>query len=150
MANLVPQTLVSEAAVPREQLGTFSRPIAKGKFLFLDGEKFFVKGVTYGAFPPNSRGHQFPEDAEVEKDFRLMRHAGINTILTYTLPERSLLVQAQENGIRVVVNIPWMGYVCFLQEKSYRDQIKREVRDAVRSLGRSEERRVGKECRSRW
>jgi GT2 family glycosyltransferase len=60
-----------------------------------------------------------------------MRGAGINAILTYTVPPVSLLDQAQEHGIRVIVAIPWMEYVCFLDERITRDQIRREVRQAV-------------------
>jgi beta-galactosidase/beta-glucuronidase len=124
---------------PRRQTHTparFSRPKALGKFLFLDGKKFFVKGVTYGAFAPNSQGLQFPERPQIEQDFQLMREAGINSILTYTVPALSLLDLAQEHEIRVIVNIPWMGHVCFLEERGYRKQVRQKVREAVRSLGR--------------
>src|SRR5215468_1967724 len=95
----------------------FLRPRALGKFLFLEEEKFFVKGVTYGAFPPNFDGHQFPESAQVEQDFQLMREAGINAVLTYTLPPLALLDQAQAHGLRIIVNIPWLGHICFLESK---------------------------------
>ena len=86
------------------------RPRTLGKFLYVGDEKFFIRGATYGAFPPNSQGHQFPEPAEAAHDFRLMREAGLNTILTYTVPPVSLLDQAQEHGIRAIVTIPWMEY----------------------------------------
>jgi GT2 family glycosyltransferase len=94
-------------------------------------EKFYIKGATYGAFPPNSEGHQFPERHEILKDFALMQAAGINAILTYTVPPVSMLDQAQEHGIRVIVNVPWMAYECFLEEASFRARVVREVRDAV-------------------
>jgi GT2 family glycosyltransferase len=109
------------------------RPRAEGKFLFIGDEKFFVRGATYGAFPPNSQGHQFPEPPEVERDFALMRQAGINTILTYTVPPRSMLDQALAHGLRVVVNIPWMQYTCFLESQSTRRDIRLEVEAAVRA-----------------
>src|ERR1051326_3434583 len=135
-AVISPQSLTSEGALRTDSISEFQRPRAVGKFLFLGEEKFFVKGVTYGAFPPNSRGQQFPEAPEIEKDFALMEAAGINAILTYTVPELSLLDQAQAHGIRVIVNIPWMSYVCFLEERGYRNNIKQQVRQAVRSLQR--------------
>jgi GT2 family glycosyltransferase len=132
---LSPSEAVSDQPATRDRpTSRFERPKALGKFLFLGNEKFFVKGVTYGAFPPNSRGHQFPETAQVRKDFQLMRQAGINAILTYTVPDLSLLDEAQEHGIRVIVNIPWMGHVCFLEGRRNRNEIKKQVRDAVRSL----------------
>lgn len=107
------------------------RPRAEGKFLWLGQEKFFVRGVTYGAFPPNARGHQFPDPAQVDKDFALMQEAGINSVLTYTVPPPSLLDQAQQNGLRLIVNIPWMGHVCFLEQATTRRDARRAVREAV-------------------
>src|SRR6266404_1022772 len=103
------------------------RPRVEGKFLFVGHEKFFVKGTTYGAFRPNSQGAQFPEPNQVEVDFSLMRDAGINSILTYTVPPISLLDQALEYGIRVIVNVPWMAYKCFLQDRGTQRTIRREV-----------------------
>ena len=33
-------------------------------------ERFFVKGVTYGTFAPDSNGYQFPCLAQVAEDFQ--------------------------------------------------------------------------------
>ena len=104
-----------------------------GKFLYLGAEKFFVRGTAYGAFPPNSRGDQFPEPGETERDFRMMRDAGINAILTYTVPPMSVLDQAYNHGIRAITTIPWMEYVCFLEDRTVRANIRRQVRDVVAS-----------------
>jgi O-antigen biosynthesis protein len=112
------------------------RPKVDGKFLALGGQRFYPKGVTYGAFPPNSAGHQFPEPEDVEKDFDLMAKAGINTILTYTVPSLSLLDHAQKYGIRVIVNTAWMAYVCFLQDTASQKQVREEVKAAVASCRR--------------
>ncbi len=112
------------------------RPTVKGKFLYLDAEKFFVRGTTYGSFPPNSLGYEFPEPPEVASDLASMGQAGINTILTYTLPPVSLLDQAQEHGIRVIITVPWMEYVCFLDQADFRAQIRRDVREGVASCQR--------------
>ena len=112
------------------------RPRVEGKFVFLGAEKFFFRGVTYGAFPPNRHGHQFPESADVAKDFALMRRAGINTVLTYTVPPLSVLDQARGHGLRVIVTIPWMEYVCFLDRSATRREIRREVRAAIASCHR--------------
>src|SRR5947207_14069142 len=54
-----------------------------GKFLFADGGKYFVKGVTYGPFGPGSHGAQFPETQIVERDFTLMRGAGVNPVRVF-------------------------------------------------------------------
>jgi LmbE family N-acetylglucosaminyl deacetylase len=112
------------------------RPKVDGKFLVVGSEKFFVKGITYGSFPPNAMGDQFPEADGVARDFALMRKAGINTILTYTVPPITLLDQAEEFGLRAIIVVPWMEYICFLEEKGVRKRVIREVRDGVASCRR--------------
>jgi GT2 family glycosyltransferase len=112
------------------------RPKVDGKFLVVGAGKFFVKGVTYGSFPPNTMGDQFPEADDVAKDFALMRKAGINTVLTYTVPPITLLDQAEEFGLRVIVVVPWMEYVCFLDGNSVRKEVIRKVKDGVASCRR--------------
>jgi glycosyltransferase involved in cell wall biosynthesis len=123
--NWIPDTLPADHVQAKPQL---LRPRAEGKFLWVGTEKFFVRGVTYGAFPPDRDGHQFPDSRQVALDFALMRRAGINSILTYTVPPRHFLDCAQEYGLRVIINVPWMGHVCFLEQASTR----RDARDAVK------------------
>jgi GT2 family glycosyltransferase len=106
---------------------------AEGRFLYSGKEKFFIKGVTYGAFAPNRQGEQFPEPPDVAKDFTLMRQVGINTVLTYTVPPLSLLDQALEYGIGVIVNPAWMAYVCFLDSETMRGEIRRQVKEGIAS-----------------
>jgi GT2 family glycosyltransferase len=103
----------------------------RGKFLYQGPEKFFVRGATYGAFPPNPAGDQFPERGEAVRDFTLMRQAGINTILTYTVPPIWLLDELHARGMKAIITTPWMEYVCFLQTAQHRHQVYREVRDGV-------------------
>jgi GT2 family glycosyltransferase len=69
----------------------------------------------------------------VARDFALMRKGAINTILTYTVPPITLLDQAEEFGLRVIVVVPWMEYVCFLENKAIRKQVIREVRNGIAS-----------------
>lgn len=102
----------------------------------MGAEKYFVKGVTYGSFPPHDEGHQFPPRSEVARDLLLMRSAGINTVLTYTVPPVWLLDEAEAHGIRVIVNVPWMDHVCFLGDRATRRRIRMQVRDGVQSCRR--------------
>ena len=126
-----------ESADHHDASGTYrGRPIVKAKFLYLGDEKFWIKGTAYGAFAPNRSGHQFPEPGMVDVDFTLMRGAGINTILTYTVPPISLLDQAQSHGLRAIITIPWMEYACFLESTATRRNIRRQVREAVASCRR--------------
>src|SRR5262249_36076413 len=104
---------------------------ARGKFLYQGDEKFFVRGTTYGAFPPDAAGDQFPEYRKAVRDFTLMRNAGINTILTYTVPPIWLLDELYTRDMKAVVTTPWMEYACFLQTARQREQVYHEVRDGV-------------------
>jgi GT2 family glycosyltransferase len=115
---------------------TLQRPRVQGKFLYVGEEKLFICGTAYGAFPPNSAGDQFPEPSQVESDFALMRQAGINTILTYTVPPLSLLDQAAEHSLRVIVNVPWMSHECFLDHAGTRREIRQQVQQGLASCRR--------------
>jgi len=78
-----------------------------GKFFFAGNAKHFVKGVTYGPFGPGSHGAEFPEMTVVERDFALMRSAGVNTVRVFTVPPIWLLDAAEEAGLKVLIGLPW-------------------------------------------
>jgi glycosyltransferase involved in cell wall biosynthesis len=89
-----------------EPKGSFTRPSVEGKFLAADGEPFFVRGVTYGAFQPNEAGREYADDDLIECDFAQMAALGINTVrIPHTVPPRSLLDIAARNGLRVMVGL---------------------------------------------
>ncbi|MGE4537866.1 MAG: glycosyltransferase [Desulfovibrio sp.] len=113
---------------------TLPRVRAKGRYLFAGEDKFFIKGVTYGPFPENSRGEQLPEDETVNHDFELMRRAGVNAIRVYYVPPRRFLDIAARHGIRVMIGIPWPEHLCFLDQWEVKEDIKKTVREAVASL----------------
>src|SRR5213595_2392429 len=110
-----------------------SAPAAKGeirvqgKFFFAGNTKHFVKGVTYGPFGPGSHGAQFPETGVVERDFALMRSAGINTVRVFTVPPVWLLDAAHAAGLKVLVGLPWSQHVAFLDSPA----VQAEIREAV-------------------
>lgn len=111
-----------------------SRAHCCGKFLYVGENKFWVRGATYGAFPPHVRGDWFPDEAQIRSDFELMQAAGINSILTYTLPSRTVLDIIDEYGLKVVLNIPWFGCDYALERRSTRAQLREMIRRAVRPL----------------
>lgn len=64
-------TSVTAPATPLPSLpapGGVSRPYVRGKFLYRDGRKFYVRGVTYGPFAPGPDGEPYAR-ATVERDF---------------------------------------------------------------------------------
>src|SRR5207247_7196949 len=78
------------------------RPRVGGKFLFVGTEKFYVRGVTYGAFAPDARGNEYHDLATVARDFADMAAHGINAVrIPHTMPPRPLLDAADGHGLRV-------------------------------------------------
>src|SRR3954453_3181663 len=107
-----------------------------GKFFFAGDAKYFVKGVTYGPFGPGSHGAQFPETEIVERDFALMRGAGVNTVRVFTVPPVWLLDAAEEAGLKVLVGLPWSQHVAFLDSPAIQAEIRSAVAGGVRACRR--------------
>jgi GT2 family glycosyltransferase/DNA-binding beta-propeller fold protein YncE len=119
-----------------------ARIVTDGKFLRLqatpsDGtsDRFLIKGVSYGTFAPDAQGYQFPPLAQVAADFRQMAALGINTVRTYTPPRRDLLDAAAAEGLHVMVGLPWSQHVAFLDDRTLRRAIRRELAAKVAELG---------------
>ncbi len=123
-----PELSVVQPALLRAQ-----RPVAKGKFLFVGEDKFWVKGVTYGTFRPLADGTQFPEKEVVERDFAMMAANGINSVRTYLPPPVWLLDLAQRAGLRVMVGLAWEQHVAFLDDRELIKTIKGRIRDGVKA-----------------
>ncbi|HJZ10628.1 MAG TPA: hypothetical protein VJ521_00665, partial [Acidobacteriota bacterium] len=67
--------VVSSSQLEGRSLGLLpaaGRPVVRGKFLYVDNENFWVKGVTYGTFRPDSKGNEYGTMDRVEKDFHSM------------------------------------------------------------------------------
>jgi glycosyltransferase involved in cell wall biosynthesis len=100
--------------------------------------KYFVKGVTYGPFAPGSDGAQFPKLDMVERDFALMRTAGINTVRVFTVPPVWLLDAAHRCGLKVLVGLPWSQHVAFLDDPKVEAGVRDAVVAGVRACARHE------------
>src|SRR5688572_29286095 len=122
---------VSLASLAADSVGRV-RPA--GKFLNLEGERFLIKGVTYGTFCPDAEGQQFPPTEQATKDFATMAEYGINTVRVYTVPSRKLLDEAARHGLRVMVGIPWAQHIAFLDDRALGATIRRDVAATVRLL----------------
>jgi GT2 family glycosyltransferase len=111
-----------------------ARPRVRGKFLFVDDEKFWIRGVTYGTFKPDGGGVQFPPRDIVERDFQAMTRAGINSLRVYTAPPRWFLDLAATHGLRVMIGLPWEQHVTFLDGRDRVRRIVSDIRASVRDL----------------
>jgi GT2 family glycosyltransferase len=109
------------------------RPEVKGRFIFTGKNKFFVKGVTYGPFGPDSSGRDYHDHAWVQRDFALMASSGINAVRTYTVPPRWLLDTALKYGLRVMIGLSWEQHVTFLDDPKLANDIIDRVRSQVRA-----------------
>jgi len=113
---------------------TLTRPHIRGKFFYVDDEKYYVKGVTYGPFAPDERWGEYGHPDQVEIDFAMMAEMGLNTLRVYTVPPVWLLDKALEHGLRVFIGIPWEQHISFLDERERVAAITRKVRDAARAF----------------
>jgi O-antigen biosynthesis protein len=107
--------------------------VVRGKSIYLNGEKLYVRGVTYGTFRPDDETDDFPRFEAVAEDFAAMAAHGINAVRTYTIPPLWLLDLAQANGLYVLVGLPWEQHVTFLEEPARVKSIKQRVRAGVRA-----------------
>jgi GT2 family glycosyltransferase len=111
------------------------RPTAKGKFLFAGDKKFYVKGVTYGAFRPDDQRREYWDYQRIEADFAQMAANGLNAVrIPHTIPPRSLLDAAQRHGLRVMVGLSAEQFVGYLIDRERAPDIEEIVRTRVRAV----------------
>ncbi len=122
----------SPRSQPLVPFGEDLRPRARGKFLWIGREKFYVRGVTYGPFHPSETGHEFHDREAAERDFSQMAANGINAVRFYSTPSRRILDAAQQHGLRVMVCLTADRYIGFLTDRKGAPDIKELVRDKVR------------------
>lgn len=109
------------------------RPRLDGKFLSVAGERFWVRGVTYGTFADDGPDPGYPPRDTVTSDFRAMAAAGLNSVRVYTPPPRWLLDEAAAHGLRVMVGLAWEQHVAFLDKPGAARAILERVAAAVRA-----------------
>jgi glycosyltransferase involved in cell wall biosynthesis len=119
---------------PTPPVGADQRPQVRGKFLYLGDSKFYICGVTYGAFRPDDQGEDYRNFPQIDRDFAHMAAAGINTVRIYTLPPREVLDLAHRHGLKVMVGLAADQYVGYLVDTHGAPDIAAIIRDKVRSV----------------
>jgi glycosyltransferase involved in cell wall biosynthesis len=120
-------------AVPPAAVG-LPRLQVRAKFFFEGENKFYLHGVTYGPFRPQTEGGpHLPSPERVAVDFSLMRELGINVLRVYHSPPRWFLDLAQGHRLRVMVTIPWYKRVLFLDDREAVSTIQRNVAEAAQA-----------------
>ncbi len=114
--------------------GKIERPRVGGKFLFVGNDKFWVRGVTYGAFRPGPDGQEYHDPMVLERDFSLMAANGLNAVrIPHTMPPRELLDIAQKHGLRVMVGLSAEQYAGFLIDRKGAPDVEELICSKVRS-----------------
>ncbi len=108
------------------------RPEVRGKFIYVGGQKLYVRGVTYGTFRPDAHGDEFPSRAVVERDFEQMALNGINALRTYTVPPQWLLDAALRHDLWVMVGLPVERSAGFMDYRDCERSLVAMVRENVR------------------
>lgn len=104
-----------------------SRVVGDGKFLRVEGEKFYIKGFAYGPFAQNSRGDQLPDRERMLEDFNQIRQLGANTLRLYTRPSVEVLDDMLQSGLRAVLDVPWEKHRCFFEDWTAKENARDEV-----------------------
>jgi glycosyltransferase involved in cell wall biosynthesis len=112
-----------------------SRVSVSGKLFAAGGERWYVKGLTYGPFAPNADGEFLPDRSQVRRDFRQICHLGGNALRVYHVPPVWLLDLAAAEGLRVLIDVPWEKHRCFFEDWSARQAAISQVSDTARTLG---------------
>lgn len=113
---------------------TSARPCVRGKFLYVGGQKLFIKGVTYGAFRPDQSGLEFNDLDMIDRDFAMMARHGINTVrIPHTTPPVHLLDAADRHGLRVMVGLSAEQYVGYLLDDRKPPDLDFTIRSKVRT-----------------
>jgi len=108
-----------------------------GKFFGAGGERFPLRGVTYGTFAARGDGSQFPPRRQLERDIAAMREVGFNVLRTYTLPTDDVLEVAADQGMRVLATVfyPDWRYLLGGSRRQHRE-VARDARKQVRETAR--------------
>ncbi len=102
-----------------------------GKFFRLGARKFHVKGITYGPFAPNADGELFASPEQTARDLKQLLELGANLLRVYHVPPRWFLDLAAQEGLKVLIDIPWAKHLCFADTGQSQREARQAVREAV-------------------
>jgi len=109
-----------------------NRIVVRAKFFFQGDQKFFLKGVTYGPFAPDLDGYEYGTYEQAQKDLASMAACGANVIRLYTSPPCWFLDLCHQHGLYILLSIPWMEHVEFLNDRTIRASIETVVIQTIR------------------
>jgi GT2 family glycosyltransferase len=110
------------------------RPRVRGKFIYVGDQKLIVRGVSYGAFEPDSDGREYHDIAVLERDFAAMAENNVNVVrIPHTMPPLHLLDVAERYGLWVMVGLSAEQYAGYLIDRESAPDVEELVREKVRA-----------------
>jgi len=106
----------------------------RGKFFYQGDRKFYIRGVTYGAFRPDKNGREYTDINQIDRDFAMMAANGINTVrIPHTTPPTVLLDIAHKHRLKVMIGLSAEQYVGYLIDREKSPDIMAIIREKVKS-----------------
>ena len=106
--------------------------------IFVNGKPFFIKGICYSPSYPGKGGgalvFKFLPDDIKEKDFRLMKEAGINTLRVYEPMFDDFYQYLEQYNMKVIVPVISPGTGTNISSKEALEEYKKEALKNVRKL----------------
>jgi hypothetical protein len=104
----------------------------RGDWIYVDGEKFFIKGIGYSGWRPHQLPWQErPDPVIMENDFRMISEAGFNTLRTWSALNANELALAKKYGLMVMQGIfvdPTRDFASPIYQNYVLTTIKNQVR----------------------
>lgn len=110
---------------------TTARPRVRGKFIFVEDAKYWIKGVLFDAPKPGTRGSTPSVTHGVGRDFETMAQTGFNTLLVQTVPPAWFLDAAARAGFRLMVTLDWQHRGYFLDDRVLTAEVEDRIRSGV-------------------
>lgn len=109
----------------------------KNQKIYIDGKEFFIKGVSYAlSYPKTVHYSQIPQEV-LDKDFAMMKEAGINTIRTYEPIPEVVLNLAEKYNIMIIENVAYPGdWTDFSSQKDIMELKKTAIKNVMRHKDR--------------
>ncbi|MCK9555365.1 hypothetical protein M0R36_06085 [bacterium] len=97
-------------------------------FIYVDGEKTIIKGITYSPFYPGETHSDVPKKADIGKDMKLIKELGANTILLYWLRDERIYKEAKKQGLYIIQGVTVENNPRDFQDENFKKQIKKRIR----------------------
>jgi GT2 family glycosyltransferase len=113
---------------------TTTRVTAAGRFLYLGGDLFPVKGISYGMRSAEATAAPLACSRRLRDDFQSIARAGANTVRLYGAPTTDVLDEASRHDLRIFSGVPQWQDSVLLEDRRSRQSIRRLIAESVRTV----------------